>query len=111
MTGSRSGMVTGTTSNSAVRRAPSIAAVTSGSASSASTPTVAAATRPRLNPGSSSAMPAATPPTSRAIGPTVSRPGASGQTPSSGILPQVVFRPVIPQQAAGMRMDPPVSVP
>jgi hypothetical protein len=112
MTWSRSGTVTGTTSNSAVRSASSMAVVISGSASSSViTPTVCGEALATLNPGSSSAMPAATPATSRAIGPTVSRPDASGQTPSSEILPQVVFRPVIPQQAAGMRIDPPVSVP
>ena len=48
---------------------------------------------------------------SRAIGPTVSRLGASGRTPSSGTRPQVVFSPAIPQHAAGMRIEPPVSVP
>ena len=44
-------------------------------------------------------------------GPTVSMEVASGYTPSSGTRPQVVFRPVIPQQAAGIRTEPPVSVP
>ena len=34
-------------------------------------------------------------------------PGGS----SSGIRPQVVFNPVVPQQAAGIRTDPPVSLP
>src|SRR5215469_8639920 len=56
-------------------------------------------------------MPSSTAATSRPSGPTVSRDGASGYTPSSGIRPQVVFRPAIPQQAAGIRTDPPVSVP
>ncbi len=56
-------------------------------------------------------MPAMRPATSRAIGPTLSMLGASGHTPVSGIRPQVVFRPAIPQQAAGMRIDPPVSEP
>ena len=37
--------------------------------------------------------------------------GASGHTPVSGIRPQVVLRPVMPQHAAGMRIDPPVSDP
>src|SRR5512146_876611 len=88
-----------------------IAAVIAASASSASTPTVRGTVSATVNPGSSSAMPAATPATSRASGPTVSSPGASGRTPSSGILPQVVLSPVIPRQAAGMRIDPPVSLP
>ena len=41
----------------------------------------------------------------------MSSDGASGYTPSTGTRPQVVFRPAIPQQAAGIRMEPPVSVP
>ena len=56
-------------------------------------------------------MPAMSPLTSRAIGPTVSRLGASGRTPSRLMRPQVVFSPEIPQHAAGMRIDPPVSLP
>jgi len=111
MTSSSPGILTGTTSNSAVRRAPSIAAVIRGSAAIASTPTVRGEASAIANPGSSRAMPAATPATSRAMGPTVSRPRASGQTPSVETRPHVVFKPVIPQQAAGIRIDPPVSVP
>ena len=53
-----------------------------------------------LNPGSSSAIPATRPTTSRAIGPTVSKLGERGQTPSREIRPHVVFRPAVPQQAA-----------
>ncbi len=64
-----------------------------------------------LNPGSSSSIPVTRPATVRAMGPTVSKLGASGQTPSSGMRPQVVFRPVVPQQAAGIRTEPPVSLP
>ena len=64
-----------------------------------------------MNPGSSSAIPAIRPATSRAIGPTVSRLGASGHTPVSGIRPQVVLSPATPQHAAGMRIEPPVSDP
>src|SRR5205823_14757474 len=48
---------------------------------------------------------------SAAIGPTVSRLGASGHTPSSGMRPYVVFRPTVPQQADGTRIEPPVSEP
>ena len=59
---------------SAFKQRASIAAVIRGSASSASTPTVCGAASATVNPGSSSAMPAAAPATSRAIGPTVSRP-------------------------------------
>jgi hypothetical protein len=56
-------------------------------------------------------MPAISPATSRAIGPTVSRLGASGRTPSRLIRPQVVFSPATPQHAAGILIDPPVSLP
>jgi hypothetical protein len=111
MTCSRPGTPTGTTWNSAVRRAAPIASVIRGSASIASRPTVRGAVAATVKPGSSSSIPAMTPATSRAIGPTASRPGASGRTPSLETRPQVVFRPAMPQQAAGMRMEPPVSVP
>jgi hypothetical protein len=56
-------------------------------------------------------MPVTSPPTSRAIGPTVSKLGESGQTPSSGMRPHVVLRPAVPQQADGIRTEPPVSLP
>ena len=49
--------------------------------------------------------------TDRAIGPTVSRDMASGTTPSSGYRPVVGLKPITPQNAAGTRSDPPVSVP
>src|SRR2546430_5546842 len=62
-------------------------------------------------PGSISRIPSSTAATSAPSGPTVSMEGASGYTPSSGTRPQVVFRPAIPQQAAGIRTEPPVSVP
>ena len=63
------------------------------------------------NPGSRSSIPLTRPATSRAIGPTVSKLGASGQTPSDEILPQVVLSPAVPQHAEGIRIDPPVSLP
>jgi len=49
--------------------------------------------------------------TLRAIGPGVSSVPLSGSTPYVDIRPIVVFSPVIPHHAAGMRTDPPVSVP
>ena len=49
--------------------------------------------------------------TSRVIGPGVSSVWLSGSTPKVLMRPIVVFRPVIPFQAAGTRTDPPVSVP
>ena len=48
---------------------------------------------------------------SRVIGPGVSSVGLRGRTPNVLIRPIVVFNPVMPFQAAGMRTDPPVSVP
>src|SRR6476659_9581456 len=46
------------------------------------------------------------------IGPTVSKCSASiGNTPSKGTSPKVVFKPTIPEHAAGTRTDPDVSVP
>jgi hypothetical protein len=35
----------------------------------------------------------------------------SGTTPSVEISPQVGFKPTVPHAAAGMRIDPPVSLP
>ena len=49
--------------------------------------------------------------TVRAIGPTWSKLGASGKTPSIATRPCVGLKPAIPQQAAGMRIEPPLSVP
>ncbi len=53
----------------------------------------------------------ATSATVRAIGPTVSSVGQSGKIPSIAIEPQRGFRPTIPQQADGNRIEQPVSVP
>ena len=91
--------------------AASTAASMAGSAPTCTRPTRRGGTAVTVNPGSSSAIPATRPATSRAIGPTVSRLGASGHTPVSGTRPQVVFSPATPQQAAGIRIEPPVSEP
>src|SRR5437016_10411350 len=57
-------------------------------------------------------MPRTVPAMSLASGPIVSsRFGAIGYTPSIGIKPYVVFKPTTPQQAAGTRIEPAVSVP
>src|SRR5579859_3217083 len=48
---------------------------------------------------------------SRANGPTQSRLETAGCTPARLIRPYEVLRPYTPQQAAGMRIEPPVSVP
>ena len=54
---------------------------------------------------------AAQPATDRAIGPTVSKLGASGKTPSAGTSPHVGLKPTTPQHAAGSRIEPALSVP
>src|SRR5579859_6614063 len=46
-----------------------------------------------------------------ASGPTTSRLGANGSTPCKLNRPCVGLRPTTPQHAAGIRMEPPVSVP
>ena len=51
------------------------------------------------------------PATVRAIGPGVSKLGASGKTPSAGRSPQVGLKPTTPQHAAGKRTEPALSVP
>src|SRR5437879_13759959 len=57
-------------------------------------------------------MPRTVPAMSLASGPIVSsRFGAIGYTPSIGTKPKVVFKPTTPQQAAGTRIEPAVSVP
>ena len=43
--------------------------------------------------------------------PTWSQLGESGKTPSIGTSPYVGFSPMTPQYAAGIRIEPPVSVP
>ena len=47
----------------------------------------------------------------RAIGPTVSKLGASGNTPSADTSPQDGLKPTTPQHAAGSRTEPALSVP
>ena len=110
---SHSGMTSSRQSQPTRPRARSSAAVIAGSASIARRPTARSVPLPpaTVKPGSSISIPVTRPATVRAIGPTVSKLGASGQTPSSGMRPQVVLRPAVPQQAAGMRTEPPVSLP
>lgn len=49
--------------------------------------------------------------TSRASGPTQSRLVRAGHTPLRSTRPNEGLSPYTPQQAAGMRMEPPVSLP
>src|SRR5262245_47082769 len=50
-------------------------------------------------------------PTEPAIGPAWSKLGASGNTPSVETSPYVGLKPTVPQQAAGIRIDQPETVP
>src|SRR6516162_10493826 len=112
---------TSVTSSPAAASAASTAASVSGSTSTsgrirptdvpAGPSSPAGPAGPAAKPGSIRRIPSSTAATSAPSGPTVSRDGASGYTPSTGTRSQVVFRPAIPQQAAGIRTDPPVSVP
>ena len=92
-----------------------------GSRGSAAPPTDGGfVSRPTVSPrsrGSGTGAPAstdqasATSSTVRAIGPDgVEAWGTSGNTPSAGMRPQLGFRPTSPQQAAGSRIEQPVSV-
>ena len=81
---------------SSPRRSPSATSSVAGSAGS--TPATAS---------SSSAASAGV----RAIGPGWSRERASGHAPAPLIRPYVGFRPTTPQNAAGIRIEPPVSLP
>ena len=45
------------------------------------------------------------------MGPAVSKLGASGKTPSVDTRPHVGLNPTTPQQAAGSRIDPALSLP
>ena len=49
--------------------------------------------------------------TDRAIGPAWSKLGASGKQPSSGTRPWLGLKPTTPHHAAGIRIEPPESVP
>src|SRR6266478_9920 len=50
-------------------------------------------------------------PTVLASGPAQSKAGESGMMPSQEMRPQLGFSPMMPQRDAGMRIEPPVSVP
>src|SRR6266576_317766 len=62
-------------------------------------------------PGAMTSSSAAHSSTVRPIGPTWSKLGASGKQPSIETSPYVGLNPTTPQQAAGMRIEPPESVP
>ena len=113
------GTVTGSTcvpSEPSSEIAACTAAATSGSARSSSSSTTP--TRSPLMPSSSPVcVPAiassrrAQSSALRAIGPTVSNVHETGKTPSLETSPIVGRSPVTPQKHAGMRIEPPVSVP
>src|SRR5215468_10812578 len=104
------------TATPAAYSASSTAASTAGSTPSTRpvTPSRAATSStggPARKPGSISRIPSSTAATSGPSGPTVSSDGASGYTPFTDTRPDAVRRPTTPQHAAGMRTEPPVSVP
>src|SRR5262245_6566703 len=68
--------------------------------------TAAAASGPEMTASARAAVA-----TSRARTPTVSRAGLSGWTPFRLTRPRPGFRPTTPQVAAGIRTEPPVSLP
>jgi hypothetical protein len=88
---------------------------TSGSASEVhATPTsrsASASSGRGWRPGASARIIAAHAAVVRAIGPPWSKLGASGKQPSSDTSPWLGLNPTTPQHAAGMRIDPPESVP
>src|SRR5580693_8029408 len=110
----KSKLATSVTAIPAAASAASTAASTAGSTSgsvSGRTRATRGSQDAAAKPGSIRRMPSSAAATSAPSGPTVSRDSASGYTPSTGTRPQVVFRPTTPQQAAGIRTEPPVSVP
>ena len=110
MSGSSTGRRRGNRSTASSTRAR-----TSGSASSVqATPTSSSSSDSSgcgSNPGASTPSSSSQPATSAAIGPAVSKLAASGQQPSSETRPWVGLCPTIPQQAAGIRIEPAESVP
>src|SRR5512133_2714808 len=74
-------------------------------------PTVKLSSSVASKPGTSASIMLVHAATVCAIGPAWSKVGASGKTPSSGTSPKVGLKPTTAQQAAGMRIDPPDSVP
>lgn len=97
------------------RTAASSAAAMAGSASTVTCATVQpaaeAAACARSNPGAIAAIAATSVRISRANGPTQSSVVSAGATPRRDTRPNVGFSPATPQQAAGPRIEPPVSVP
>ena len=89
----------------AARRWPSTSAESAASASKGSR-TASAPSGPEITASIRAAVA-----TSLARAPTVSREGASGWTPVRLTRPRPGFRPTTPQVDAGMRTDPPVSLP
>ena len=64
-----------------------------------------------VKPGAIASSSATHSSTVRAIGPTWSKLGASGKQPTVETSSYVGLKPTTPQHAAGMRIDPPESVP
>src|ERR671910_3324263 len=71
------------------------------------TPTEMRRAGSRRDSGTSASSIALQSATVRAIGPAWSNVGASGKQPSGGTRPKLGLKPTIPQQAAGLPIDPP----
>src|SRR2546430_15117615 len=115
-----SASISGSGQSSARRRgnraaaSPTLAATSGSAASSHATPTSSSSidsSATRRNSGASASSSALHSSTVRAIGPTWSKLGASGKQPSVGTRSYVGLNPTTPQQAAGIRVEPPESVP
>jgi len=97
-----------------VRPPPAASPGTRAPSSTAARNDSAARSRPKASPGRVRAMasrPAAASRTVRASTPSVTRPGPSVPCGPGETSPRVGFSPMIPQQAAGMRIEPPPSEP
>src|SRR6476660_4055382 len=97
---------------------PNLAAASSSRARTSGSQRPVHATPTRRSPtggsatlGASDRIRSTQPATSRASGPAWSNDGASGKTPSIGTTPKLGLNPTTPQQAAGILIEPPVSVP
>src|SRR5579884_114012 len=109
---------TSSASGNEIAVAPTVAAAASTRARTSGSQSSAHATATRTSsglgtwtPGARTRISSTQPRTSAAIGPTWSNDGASGNTPSVGTSPYVGFSPAMPQHAAGIRIEPPLSVP
>src|SRR4051794_14807515 len=105
------GNATGAHDSNAAAASSSLACTSGRHASAHATPTRRPPAAGSETSGASARISSTQPATSRAIGPAWSNDGASGKTPSIGTTPKPGLKPTTPQHAAGIRIEPPVSVP